>query len=181
MRRNNILEFLNDYQKKYENEKETTARFINFVSAHEDCFERTLRIGHVTGSAWVVNKAGTHVLLTHHRKLNKWLQLGGHADGNSDVRAVAFREVKEESGLSEIVPVFENLFDVDIHLIPQRKNDPAHYHFDVRFAIRVVGSEQYIVSEESHDLAWIEISKLQAVTAETSMLRMAQKWLKNYL
>lgn len=153
-----------------------TERMTGFVSAHADCFERSLSLGHVTGSAWLVNRRRTHVLLTHHRKLNKWLQLGGHADGDSDVLAVAMKEALEESGLPDIAPLSPDIFDLDIHEIPARKSEPAHFHYDVRFALRANASEQYVVSDESHDLAWIDIARIATVTSETSMLRMANKW-----
>ena len=77
-----------------------TIRFIDFVESHDDCFERLLQVGHVTASAWVLNPDASKTLLTHHRKLNKWLQLGGHADGDTNVLNVATREVMEESGIS---------------------------------------------------------------------------------
>ena len=153
-----------------------TDRLIDFVTTYPSCFERSLKVGHVTGSAWVVNLAGTHVLLTHHRKLDKWLQLGGHADGDSDLLRVAQREVQEESSLERVVPLSRTIFDIDIHLIPERGSDPAHYHYDIRYAMHSLGREDYVVSDESHDLSWIEIKNLQCVTNEPSMLRMASKW-----
>ena len=116
------------------------------------------------------------MLLTHHKKLNKWLQLGGHADGDSNVLRVAMREVAEESGIEDVEPVGDGIYDVDIHLIPERGDEPEHYHYDIRYALRTVSREDYIVSDESHDLAWIEISKLHELTDEWSMVRMAKKW-----
>ncbi len=176
MHRNDLLLKLADYASAWPEEQGTTRRFITFVEAHPDCFERHLSIGHVTGSAWVVNQAGTHVLLTHHKKLNMWLQLGGHADGNSNILEAALREVQEESGLKAFDPVSNPIFDVDIHRIPEHKSTPEHDHHDIRFAVRAVGSDDYIVSDESHDLAWVEIDQLAEFTTEESMLRMAAKW-----
>lgn len=176
MHRNLILGQLETYLNQYPDESAMLERYISFVNANMDCFERSLQIGHVTGSAWVVNRAGTHTLLTHHKKLNKWLQLGGHADGDADVLRVAKREVAEESGLVDVVPVGAGIFDVDIHLIPERKNEPEHYHYDARYALQVTGDEDYVVSDESHDLAWIEVAHLHERTTEESMLRMARKW-----
>ena len=132
MHRKDILRKLEDYLDVYRNESQMIERFIAFVSSNEDCFERALKEGHVTGSAWVVNRDGTRVLLTHHKKLNKWLQLGGHADGDSDVLWVAMREVAEESGIEAVELVGDGIFDVDIHLIPARRDEPEHYHYDVR-------------------------------------------------
>jgi 8-oxo-dGTP pyrophosphatase MutT (NUDIX family) len=177
MHRNDLLRKLADYEGAWPDESETIQQFSAFVTDHPDCFERHLSIGHVTGSAWVVNQAGTHVLLTHHKKLNKWLQLGGHVDGNADILDAALREAREESGLNKLEPVGSEIFDIDIHLIPERKQEAAHYHHDIRFVFQATGSETYIVSDESHDLAWVEIRNLRKFTDEESMLRMARKWL----
>jgi len=176
LHRQKILDLIEDYSVHYPNEAETTQRLKNFITENEDCFERTLLIGHVTGSAWVVNQAGTHTLLTHHKKLNKWLQLGGHADGESDILAAAMREVDEESGLSEFKAVSGEIFDIDIHPIPARGDEPKHFHYDVRFAVQAVGSDDYVVSDESHDLQWIEVGDVASFNQETSVLRMADKW-----
>ena len=176
MSRAEVLKQLRDYQLRWRSESEVCARFIDFVVNQPDCFERHLPIGHVTGSAWVVNRAGTHVLLTHHKKLNLWVQLGGHADGDADVFRVARREAEEESGLAGLVPVSKAIFDLDVHRIPARGNAPEHFHWDVRYAFRAMGGETYVVSAESHDLGWIEIASLSLVTQEESMLRMARKW-----
>ena len=176
MHRTHVLELLAQYQQRHENESACIERFVTFVSSYPNCFERSLAIGHVTGSAWVVNQAGTHVLLTHHKKLNRWLQLGGHADGNPDVLDVALREAEEESGLSGFRVLSELPFDIDIHPIPQRGNEAEHFHYDLRFALQTVDFEAYRVSDESHDLAWVNIRQLQTLSQEESMLRMAQKW-----
>ena len=177
MNREEVIRRLRDYQVRWPGEGETVARFIDFVSANPDCFERRLQIGHVTGSAWVVDGSGTRVLLTHHRKLDMWVQLGGHADGDADVFRVARREAEEESGLEAIEPVWTQIFDIDVHRIPARGHEPQHLHWDLRYAFRAAGSESFRVSDESHDLAWIEIRDLRSVTTEESMLRMARKWL----
>ena len=176
MQREHVIQQLRAYGARWADEANTVQRFVDFISSHPDCFERTLQIGHVTGSAWVVNREGTHVLLTHHKKLNRWLQLGGHADGDPDVFRVAQREVLEESGLEDVVPVMPGIFDIDVHPIPARGTEPQHDHYDIRYAMQVRGEEAYTVSEESHDLDWIAIESLASVTRETSMLRMATKW-----
>lgn len=171
-----VLCMLARYEEKYPEEAATVKRFIKFVSGNEDCFQRTLKEGHVTGSAWVVDETGKRVLLTHHRKLDRWLQMGGHADGESDILAVALREVEEESGLEEVEPLNGEIFDIDIHLIPERGSEAEHFHYDIRFSLMNIGSEKFIVSEESHDLSWIEISNISKFTKEESMLRMVRKW-----
>jgi 8-oxo-dGTP pyrophosphatase MutT (NUDIX family) len=150
--------------------------FQFFLNSHADVFQRHHPPGHFTGSAWLVNAVGTHVLLTHHRKLQRWLQLGGHADGDADLRAVALREAEEESGLTDL-HVEDAIFDLDAHEIPARGADPAHIHWDVRFVVHARGSEQFAISEESLALAWVEIATLLDRTdVDASVRRMAERW-----
>jgi 8-oxo-dGTP pyrophosphatase MutT (NUDIX family) len=108
-----------------------------------------------------------------------WIQLGGHADGDADVQRVARREAEEESGLVQLVPAVGGIFDVDIHAIPARGDEPEHFHYDVRYAFRATGSDRFTVTRESHALAWIPVGELSAYTDEVSMHRMAHKWLHN--
>jgi len=150
------------------------ARLLSFVEAHQNCFDRSLLIGHVTASAWVVNPERTHVLLLHHGKLDKWLQPGGHCDGDADVLAVARREVSEETGLHPAV-VSGEIFDVDAHEIPERKGVPAHVHYDVRFLLEIGLEHQPVVSEESHDVRWVELSQVASRNTDESVLRMVAK------
>lgn len=154
-----------------------TADTIRFVEVHEDCFLRSCVPGHLTGSAWIVDARRTRTLLTHHHKLDKWLQLGGHADGETDLLGVALREAREESGLTRLTVVSPTVFDVDRHLIPARKSEPAHYHYDLRFMIEADPAEPLVVSNESKDLAWVEVSRVTALNPEESMARMVRKTL----
>lgn len=175
MHRQPLIDLLESYAQRFPEEQATTARFLDFVHRNERCFERDLWEGHVTGSAWLVDGSGRRVLLTHHRKLRRWLQLGGHSDGDPRPLDVAIQEAREESGL-DVVPLSGEIFDLDVHEIPARKRDPAHLHYDVRFALQVAGAEDFRVSAESLDLAWVPIDELERFTDETSMLRMAGKW-----
>ena len=178
MHRRPLLDAIDAYAVRHPDERATVDRFRSFVEGHEDCFERSLAWpGHVTGSAWIVAPEGDAVLLTHHRKLDLWIQLGGHADGNPDPLDVALREGLEESGLPTLEPLDAGLpFDLDIHVIPARRDEQEHEHFDVRYAFRAPHRE-VVVSDESHDLAWVPIPDLPSYTADASVLRMARKWL----
>lgn len=178
MHRAPLLHSLADYSSRHPDEAEVTRRFLSFVSDHQDCLERSLLMGHLTGSAWIVNARGDATLLTHHRKLDIWVQPGGHADGEPDLLKVALKEAVEETGLQPLEPVDHRIFDLDIHLIPDRGNVPAHYHYDVRFALQHNGDGVFTVSEESHDLAWVSLDQLSDYTKEVSLHRMAEKWLR---
>jgi len=156
-------------------ESEMTAAILGFVETEERCAERSLSAGHLTGSAWIVDLPRRKTLLTHHRKLDKWLQLGGHADGELDLLAVALREAREESGLASVTPVMTEIFDVDRHLIGARGNEPAHWHYDLRFLFEADADEPFVITKESKALAWIELDRVASLNAEESLLRMVRK------
>ena len=156
-------------------EEEMRQRIIAFVRRREECFERTLLEGHITGSAMIVDRERKRTLLTHHHKLEKWLQLGGHSDGDPDTLAVALREAEEESGLKDIVPVSTEIFDVDVHTVPARKQEPEHFHYDIRFLFEADPDAPLTISSESKDLAWVPLADIGKYTAEESMLRMVRK------
>ena len=148
---------------------------IQFVAQHSDCFERSLNVGHVTGSAWIMDLERSHVLLTHHRKLDQWFQLGGHSDGDPNTLEVALREGQEESGLDTLRPISENIFDVDVHLIPERKNEPAHYHYDVRFLLEADQLSPLTISGESNELSWVTFEEALSLSQDASIQRMVAK------
>lgn len=173
-----LVAALHSYIERFPAEEITARHFSEFVHANEDCFERSLQIGHITGSAWVINQSGTHALFTHHRKLGLWLQVGGHADGDGDVARVAMREAQEESGLTSLVFVNRDIFDLDAHTIPARGNEPEHIHYDVRYLLRATLDDPLQVSEESHSLAWFSADDILIRFNDESILRMARKWLE---
>lgn len=150
---------------------------IDFIKKNENCFERSCLIGHITASCWLVNSDNTQALLTHHKKFNMWLQLGGHCDGDSDVLAVAIKEAQEESGIDLIRVVDGKIFDIGVHKISAYKGVPEHYHYDVRFLLQVVKDDNFIVSDESHDLKWISKDiNLDEFPHYQFIARMFTKW-----
>jgi len=175
MIRKHLLLLLQDYQPTDE-EKEAKERMIQFIQQHENCFERSLQKGHITASAWLLHKSSDKALLMHHTKLDKWFQLGGHCDGDPHVLQVALKEAQEESGISHIQAVSNEIFDIDIHLIPKNQKEPAHYHYDVRFLLQVMSEEQVQQNNESKELRWIDKYSPQLPTQERSVIRMFEKW-----
>lgn len=168
---------LEGYAGRWPEEAATVALFRELLADAEDPFRRERLAGHFTASCWLVDRSGTRVLLTHHRKLGLWLQLGGHADGERDLAVAAMQEAAEESGLSGLC-LEPGIFDLDRHWIPEHKGVPAHWHYDVRYVVRAGSDEAYVVSEESHDLAWRAIDALaDDPGADASVRRMAGKWL----
>lgn len=174
MNRNKLLTMLQTYGRRFPNER-MTDRFVSFVGGQPLCFERNCWCdGHVTASSLVMNEPCTHTLLTRHAKLRKWLQLGGHCDGDSDLMRVARREAVEESGL-DVEPITADVLDLDIHRISARRDEPTHYHYDVRFALRIRGSDVYRISCESLDLQWVPLNEVPKYNSEESILRMIRK------
>ncbi|CAO5675777.1 MAG: hypothetical protein NEHIOOID_00587 [Holosporales bacterium] len=148
-------------------------QMLDFYERHPDCFLRSCQKGHFTASAWLLNKQETHVLLLLHKKLNLWLQLGGHCDGDSDILSVALREAQEESGIENIVPIHPNIFDLDIHVIPARENEPEHLHLDIRFLLKTTDTDTFVQNHESLALKWFEHNDPDF---PIYLDRMRQKW-----
>lgn len=148
---------------------------LDFVRTTANCSSRATLAGHVTASAWILSPDGTSALLTHHKKLNRWLQLGGHTeDGDASIQDAATREAREESGIADLQLLRQSLFDVDVHPIPARGSEAAHYHYDLRFLFQAQHVD-FNVSEESHDLAWVALATLAAEGGNASVSRMARK------
>lgn len=146
-----------------------------FVAAETACFERTTLRGHVTGSAWITDESGQFVVLLHHGKLDRWLQPGGHADGEADVANVARREADEETGLKTLRLASADLFDVDRHWIPARGSEPGHWHYDIRFHFVADRGEQPVTSSESRQVRWVAVRDIPSLTRQESIARMARK------
>jgi 8-oxo-dGTP pyrophosphatase MutT (NUDIX family) len=153
-------------------QERTRDRILAFVDAHpSDAHLRSCVPGHLTASALVVDASGKRALLTHHRKLGRWLQLGGHCDGDANLAAVALREATEESGIEGLsidpVPI-----DVDIHTIPARKGEPEHLHLDTRFLVRAPAGAAERASEESIELRWFDRDEAESLAIDDSVRRL---------
>lgn len=176
MRTAKLQDLLLQYNSIDPKEQVYKQQMLDMLRLCPNSFHRGCIPGHFTASAWLLNKDSTEVLMLHHAKLDKWLQLGGHCDGDTDVLQVAIKEASEESGLSNIEPVFETIFDLDIHLIPQFKDDTPHYHYDVRFLLQAKGSSEFIRNNEAKDLKWFGKDINLLPTKSLSVTRMFDKW-----
>lgn len=170
-----VLALLEAHSPHDQAETDDLNRVLAFVKEHEDFWTRANTTGHVTASAWIINPDRDRALLTHHRKLDRWLQLGGHIEADGNLLAAATREALEESGLATVEAISPHIFDIDVHLIPARKTEPAHYHYDVRFAFNADDADRLVISAESKNLRWIPLDQLPRLVDEPSILRMAEK------
>ena len=181
MHRTPLLELLDRYARLHPAEDAVVDRIRRLVESRSNCFERDCMPGHITASAWIVSHDHGRFLLTHHRKLDRWLQLGGHADGDPDVLGVALREAQEESGMLDLEPVLTGSelvpFDLDVHEIPAWRDDPTHEHHDVRFLLRAAAGQSLVMSGESKDLRWFESGApgVEGLLGEESLLRLHRK------
>jgi 8-oxo-dGTP pyrophosphatase MutT (NUDIX family) len=170
-----LLTKLTDYRAAYPSESKIVLKFENLLNTYPNCFFRNNLPGHLTGSAWIVNTDFSKTLLTYHHKLNKWVQLGGHADGEMNLMQVAKREAIEESGLKDFKSAGEKIFDIAIHHVPSLKDEKEHLHYDVRFLFIADDSQELFPGKESRKLLWTDLDRLENITSEESVLRMRKK------
>lgn len=176
--RHNLLESLANFPVSGAAESALRGEFMALVAGHADACQRSRLDGHLTGSAWVVTTDGRQALLMHHCKLDRWLQPGGHADGDWDLAGVALREAREETGLPDL-QVERAIFDLDKHRIPARGPVPEHWHYDIRFVVHATGSLDFSGNVESFALQWFDVGELaRDERLEVSIRRMAQRWLE---
>ncbi len=180
MTRADLIALLRRYAERHPEEHPTTRRILDLLESEVRCFERDCFPGHITASAWIVSRESRKVLLTHHRKLDRWLQLGGHTDGESDAsrRPCARRGRSRESPSSSPIPGGSEprILDVDVHEIPARKTEPAHQHHDIRFLLET--SEHAPLARqraESKALRWFPAAGIEGRFSEESLARMARK------
>lgn len=143
---------------------------LAFIDAHEDALLRTCVPGHLTGSAFVYDRSRDLFVLLHHAKLRKWLQPGGHADGDANLAAVALREAWEETGI-EGLRVVTPVLDIDVHVV-EPPNETPHLHHDVRFLVLAPEGAVLCGNHESTDLRWCTLGDLDALDCDESVRRL---------
>jgi 8-oxo-dGTP pyrophosphatase MutT (NUDIX family) len=150
-------------------------QMLELLDTCDNCYERSNKVGHFTASALVLNKEKTHVLLMHHAKLNIWVQPGGHCDGDEDVSRVAIKEAQEETGIKDLLLITPDIFDIDIHLLPDHKGVDAHYHFDVRFLLHAYADDTFVKNHESLELRWVDVFADDMLSDKESVTRLFNK------
>lgn len=176
MDQKSTLKLLSDFQSIYPEELAFCRRCQELVETHPNFYDRQLKIGHLTASAWIVHPDKAQILLIHHLKLSRWLQPGGHIEPEDrDVLNAALREAREETGLTDFNLLSEGIYDIDIHMIPARGDMPAHEHYDLRFILEAAHPEKIQKSEEVKGIKWFEKGALKAQIDNVSILRMLEK------
>ncbi|MGB5539893.1 MAG: NUDIX hydrolase [Gammaproteobacteria bacterium] len=177
MHRQELLRLLNRHVTRFMDEAAFVARARAFVAAHTDVFDREHLPAHVTGSAWVVSPDFSQALIMHHVKQDQWFQPGGHADGDADILRVALRETAEETGIDpeHVRLLTEDVFDVDLHVIPASEHGPRHEHIDIRFLVQIDNRLPVPGNDESHQVLWVDLREVSAYNNNRSTWRMVEK------
>jgi 8-oxo-dGTP pyrophosphatase MutT (NUDIX family) len=172
-----LLDLLGQYPTQSEADVDFLVRTISFVESRGAfSTDRQWQVGHVTGSAWIVNAQGTKTLLLHHKQLQLWLNPGGHCDPfDTTIQQTALREAQEETGLKSLRRAGEAIFDIDIHTIPAENKFPEHQHYDLRFLFIADDNEMPTQNHETLGVQWVSISDLSQFTTQPSINRMVQK------
>jgi len=157
-------------------ERAAKRAMLDYARTDGDVFSRDVyEPGHFTASGFVLSPGGESLLLVHHRRLNRWLQPGGHVDPTGErVIEASMREIEEETGIGELTHVGRGIFDIDVHEVPAYGKEPAHAHFDVRFLFRAADTD-VVAADEVHDAAWVRLDAVAARTADRSVLRAVDK------
>lgn len=170
-----ILIKINNYKPASQAEKKYKNQILNFLVKNRDNYLRTNLKGHLTASAWIINHKRDKILLHHHRSLDKWIQLGGHLEKKESIREAALREAREESGLNSLSVLEPKIFDLDVHKIPEFKDQAEHFHYDLRILLEADAEEKLKRSSESKNLKWIDSNEAKNYVGEESVLRMLRK------
>ena len=148
-------------------------RILNLLTSCPDALFRTCRPGHLTGSALVMDPSNSRILVLFHAKLQRWLQPGGHADGDGDLARVALREAVEETGIDEL-RIVEPPIDLDVHIVNPPAEDP-HEHHDVRFLVVAPPGVVPVGNHESEALRWVDAADLLSLGADRGLIRLAER------
>jgi len=171
-----FLDQLRTYAPSDEAEALHRERMVQLLTSAAEPFSRAhFEPGHFTASLYIIDDAG-RMLLHHHRRLNRWLQMGGHVEGDESPDLAALREGSEESGLPDLMLATEDILDLDIHGIPAGKGEPDHDHYDVRYLARTASPDAITIDRgESNDLAWVTLDRAAELMHGTESHRVIRK------
>lgn len=173
MTREKLIEQIKNYNPFNEQEELDKPLILDWVMKQENAFSRENVVAHMTASAWVVNKDRSKVLMVYHNIYDSWSWLGGHADGETDLLAVAIREAKEEAGITSVRPVSEEIFSmesltVDGH-IKKGSYVSSHLHLNITYLLEADSEENVLIkADENSGVTWF--------TPEEALQKSTEPW-----
>jgi len=171
-----LVEEVSAYAPSGEAERKSQAAILELLRRGTDPFTRD-HTDHITGSAIVARPDGSAFLMVYHRRLERWLQPGGHVEPeDASVRDTALREAREETGVTELDIANEGrILDLDVHPIPATKKRPAHVHYDLRYLLTTRASATLAEPLEIEKVAWFSLDQALTVGVDASLERALSK------
>lgn len=167
----NLSDHLTHYTPYNDQESADRRMILHLLSTQPDLFLRSNLAAHMTASAWVVNPERSKVLMVYHNIYHSWSWMGGHADGEEDLLSVAVREVKEESGITHVRPVSEDIFSVEVLTVDGHEKRgvyvPSHLHLNVTYLLEASEQDPLRVKEDENcGVAWFSLEEAVAASTE---------------
>ena len=166
-----IVKDIEKYRPCNEQERHDQALILDFLSRNEDAFLRSNRLAHMTASAWIVNPARTKTLMVYHNIYDSWSWTGGHADGETDLLAVALKEAREETGIVHVRPVSGEIFSLEVLTVDghEKRGEyvSSHLHLNVTYLLEAEESDTLrICKEENSGVAWFTLEEALKASTE---------------
>lgn len=178
-----LLKQIKNYPPYNPQEVQDKKVFLNYLMSFDNCLVRENEFGHVSSSAFVLNKERTKVIMIYHNIYDSWGWVGGHADGDADLLNVAIKEAKEETGLKNVKPIDEDIFILDILSVSghekRGRHVSSHVHLSVAFLLEGDESETlHIKEDENSGVKWVPIEQMVELSSEVPMKYVYDKAIK---
>lgn len=166
-----IVQQINNFNPFNEQEDKDKELILELMKCHKDIFSRENKIAHMTASAWIVNHDKNKVLMAHHNLYNSWCWLGGHADGESNLLAVASKEIAEESGLSQTKPITSDIFSLEILTVDGHEKHgkyvSSHLHLNITYLFEADEKDSLTIKpDENSGVTWFHLDEAIKASCE---------------
>ncbi len=167
-----LKENLEEFEPYNEQEEVDKKIILDYINNFDDTLTRQNKYGHFTSSAFVLNKERTKILMVYHKIYNSWAWPGGHSDGDSNLLNVAMKEAKEETGIKNVIPIFKNIYSIEIISVngheKSEKYISSHVHLNVTYLLEADENEKiHIKEDENSGVKWVPIDNVLDLTSET--------------
>ncbi len=170
-----LIDEIRAYEPTCEQEEYDRRQMLRFMAEHDDYLLRSNLVGHVTTSIWTLDPTHTKTLMVYHNIYDSWSWIGGHADGCEDLRAVALRELQEETGVASGRLVSEAIFSLETLTVDGHEKGgsyvPSHLHFNVTFLAEASDNERLLANEdENRGVRWFSLEDALSASSEPWMV-----------